>query len=649
MKTSLIALACGLALAQAVPQGSALAQQAPAPDAGAPDAPAPDASAIDPGQIGQQITVLGTGSDRPLDQTGQAITVVPLETIQSVQGPDLTRVLERVPGLTFSRTGGLGSQTAVRLRGDEGQHTLVLVDGVRVEDTSLPSGGFDFGTLSSGSIGRVEVLRGSNSIIWGSAAMGGVIALTTREINGAEVSAEGGSRGSYDVDAIAGVKRDGYAISLDGGYVGTNGISAASSGTERDGYNQWRVGGKARVNLTDTFSLVANARYADGRTDIDGYDANFNFGDTSEYALTRQFFGHAGFHYAGSKLTLDGGYSTAITHRRTFTGGADDTFEYGYNGRSQRVEMTGRYDLPADFALDFGADNEWTSFSSTYDSHQTASLTSGHALLGWYGKKASLAVGGRYDSHSRFGGNWSLGANGTVEVVRGVRLNASYGEGFRAPTLYQLLSPDYGNPDLRPERSRSYDAGISYVSPEGTFRAGLTFFRRDTRNLVNYVSCFSVTSPLCDTHSYGFYDNVGKARSQGAEFELAAKLSPRVSGQLLYAYTEAVDRTPGGALYGKTLARRPRNALTAVLDWTTPWAGLTLGVDQRFQSETYDDAANTTKLKGGGVTTLRASLPVRHDVELFGRIENLFDHPLVTAAGYGALGRSVFGGLRVRY
>jgi vitamin B12 transporter len=92
-----------------------------------------------------------------------------------VQGLDLTRVLERVPGFTFSRTGGLGSQTAVRLRGDEGQHTLVLVDGVRVEDPSAPSGGFDFGTLtSSGS--NASRCCAANSVVWGSSAIGGVIA-----------------------------------------------------------------------------------------------------------------------------------------------------------------------------------------------------------------------------------------------------------------------------------------------------------------------------------------------------------------------------------------------------------------------------------------------------------------------------------------
>ncbi|NMN03452.1 MULTISPECIES: TonB-dependent receptor [unclassified Novosphingobium] len=625
MKTSLFALAATLVLAM-----PAHAEEAAPSD-------------------GAEITVLATGSALSLDQTGQAISVVPLQTIEAVQGVDITRVLERVPGLTYSRTGGLGAQTAVRLRGGEGQHTLVLVDGVRVEDPSAPSGGFDFGTLTSGGIERIEVLRGSNSVIWGSSAIGGVIAVTTREIDGAEASAEAGSRGSYDAEAVAGVKRDRYAFSLGGGYATTDGVSAAANGTERDGYDQWRVGGKGRVNLTDTLSLVASARYADGKTQIDGYDADFNFGDTPEYTTTRQFFGRAGVHYAGGALTLDAGYALSDTRRRYYTGGADDTFEYGYNGRSERVELNGRYALPADFALDFGADREWTRFDSTFDAQQRSHLTSGHAMLGWYGAKASLAGGVRYDEQSQFGSNVSLGANGTVEVLRGLRFNASYGEGFRAPTLYQLLSPDYGNANLNPERSRSYDAGLAYTSVDGTFHAGLTLFRRDTRNLITYVSCYMVESALCTGHAYGVYDNVGKARAQGAELEVDATLSPGVKGQIAYAYTEATDRTPGAATFGKDLARRPRHALTTSLDWATPWAGLALAADIRFQSETFDNAANSIKLSGGSVTTLRASLPILHQAELFGRVENVFDRPLVTAAGYGALGRSVFGGVRLRY
>ena len=219
------------------------------------------------------ITVIATGSQTSLDKVGQPVTVITADEIQSIQGPDITRVLERVPGLTVTRNGGPGSFTGVRLRGSDAEQVLVLVDGVRLEDVSAPSGGFDFGTLTPGGVERIDVLRGSNSIVWGSAAIGGVIAVQSRDLNGIEASAELGANDSYLADAAAGLSSDFGALTLNGGYSSSGGVSAAAVGTEPDGFRQWRVGGRGRVNLSQDLAIVATARYADTRTDIDGYPA----------------------------------------------------------------------------------------------------------------------------------------------------------------------------------------------------------------------------------------------------------------------------------------------------------------------------------------------------------------------------------------
>jgi len=324
------------------------------------------------------ITVVATGSALRVDQAGQPITVVTEKDLQRLQGTDLTRALLEVPGLVLSRNGSEGAFTGVRLRGAEAEQVLVLIDGVRVEDVSAPSGGFDFGTLTTGGIGRIDVLRGSNSVVWGSAAIGGVIAVTSRELNGVEAVAEGGSRNSYSADAVAGVARDGYSLTLNGGYARTDGVSAAAIGTEPDGFRQWHVGGKGRVNLTPDLSLTAVARYADTRTDIDGYPgpSYVVFDDTPEYQITRQFSGRAGVHYETSALTLDGGYARSETKRDYY----DPTFgtapSYGYRAQSDRVDLTGRLALPAKLALNFGGDSEWTRYEGTYDARQKARQSS---------------------------------------------------------------------------------------------------------------------------------------------------------------------------------------------------------------------------------------------------------------------------------
>jgi vitamin B12 transporter len=588
------------------------------------------------------ITVVATGNPSRIDQTGQPITVLTAQDLARIQGPDITRALEQVPGLTLSRNGGPGAFTGVRLRGSDSEQVLVLIDGVRVEDVSAPGAGFDFGTLTTGGIERIDVLRGANSVTWGSAALGGVIAIQTRDLDGIEATTEGGSRGSFAGDATAGLARDTYALSLTGGYTTTDGVSAAALGTEADGARQWRLGGKARLDLVPGLSLLASARYADTRTEIDGYPApNYTFADTPEYQITRQASGRAGLRYEGAWLTLSTGFALADTKRDYY----DPTFgaapSYGYRGRSHRADLTGRATLPADFALDFGADSEWTRYSGTFDAERRARQTSGHAMLGWYTSDISLAAGVRYDDHSRFGNATTLGANGTVRLADGLRLRASYGEGFKAPTLFQLLS-DYGNTALQSERTRSYDAGLEYKS--GPITAALTLYRRDSRNLIAYVSCFGQTTGICTNRPFGTYDNIGRARAEGAEAELTLKPVPAVTLRSIYTYTRAQDR-----ISGKDLARRPAHALTLSGDWETPLSHLALGADLRLISQSFDDAANTLRLKGGPVATLRASLPVNDRFTLFARVENAFDTRLPTAAGYSALGRGAFAGLRVRY
>ena len=334
---------------------------------------------IDPATI----TVIATGSETPLSKTGQPVTVITADEIQSIQGPDITRVLERVPGLTITRNGGPGSFTGVRLRGSDAEQVLVLVDGVRLEDVSAPSGGFDFGTLTPGGVERIDVLRGSNSIVWGSAAIGGVIAVQSRDLNGIEASAELGANDSYLADAAAGIASDFGALTVNGGYSRSDGVSAAAVGTEPDGFRQWRVGGRGRINLSQDLAIVATARYADTRTDIDGFaPPTYSFGDTPEYQDTRQASGRIGLRFTGSNLTLNTGFAISDTKRDYYdpTFGTDPS--YGYKGRSERVDLTGRVNLPADFTLDFGGDSEWTRFSGTFDAQAKANLKAIYAYAG---------------------------------------------------------------------------------------------------------------------------------------------------------------------------------------------------------------------------------------------------------------------------
>lgn len=629
-------------LSSVVPASLALAQPAFAQD------PAEDAEAAAPaGSEAGSIVVVATGLPMSIDRSGQPISAIGLEEIETIQGADLSRVLSRLPGVTQSRQGGVGSLSAVRVRGGEADDLLVLIDGVRVADPADPNNQFDFGNLLAGNIERVELLRGSNSVVWGSDAIAGVMNVVSRIDNGIAGSAEYGSDDTRYATLSGGVVQGGLSAGLAGSYYGSDGFSRAASGTEKDGFEQWQLTGRARYEITPALSLVANGRYADGEAEFDGYDNAPPYGliDTADYSRTRQYSGRAGVHYATELLTLDAGYARADTRRRYFDAAQAEPFQYAYKGRSERAELFGRLSPVGEIALDFGADREWSRFDSTFDDPAKARTTSGHALLGWYGERASLVAGARYDDHSRFGGEWSFGANGSVALVADVRLRAAYGEGFKAPSLYQLFS-DYGNPDVQPETSRAYDLGIEKGDRNGPLFLAVSAFRRDSRNLIGFASCYMVTTGLCATRPYGYYDNTGRARAEGFEVELTASPTAALRTGASYSYAKAVDRTPGSFTEGNDLGRRPRHALAAWIDWQSPWL-LALGADARLVGDSYESVSNSTPLDGYATVDLRASLPFG-PVEVFGRVENLFDAGYETSAGYASGGRGAYAGVRFR-
>lgn len=570
------------------------------------------------------ITVIASGSAIDLSQTGQSISIVGRNEIDSIQGADLTRVLERLPGVSLSRTGGIGAQTGLFVRGANSDQVLVLVDGVRVADYASPGGGYDLGNMLSGNLERVDLLRGSNSVIWGSQAIGGVLALTTREADGVEASAEYGAYDTAQLTGTLGVSEDAYAASLSAGYTRTDGFSAQAGGEEKDGLEQWQISVKTRARLAEGLNLRAVGRYTDGKLDIDQFGP-----DSPDTQHTKEGSGRIGLDYESDGISLAGGYAYSEV-RRDYVNLFGPSFFKGYG---HRLDLKGRVDLPSSFALDFGGDSEWTRAQSTFDPSTKSRLTSGHSLLGWYTDRVSLAAGARLDDHSRFGTHWTFGANGSVALVDGWRLRGSIGEGFKAPTLYQLFGSFVGNPALAPEKSRSYEAGIEKGNRNAGLHFAATWFLRNTRNLIDLDSSFQ-------------YQNVAQARAQGFEVELGAQVSERFHAQAAYTYLNARDRT-----LGRDLARRPRNAVTLSADWQTPLGGLGLGGDLRFASKAveYDFLGTPSTLDSHVVVTVRASVPVTERIEMFGRVENIGDEHYELASGFNTLGRSAYVGARARF
>ena len=302
----------------------------------------------------------------------------------------------------------------------------------------------------------------------------------------------------------------------------------------------------------------------------------------------------------------------------------------------------------------FGAEHERTTIN-TESSFDIAPLKAAADLDGGYLQvhgtpiqNLAVTAGVREDHHSTFGGHTTAQADAAYSLNHGSTiLRASFSQGFKAPTLYQLYSA-YGNPALTPETSNGWDAGIEQKLWNGKADLEATYFQRRTHDQIGFFDCFSNTAPLCATEPYGFYANIARTEAQGVEVQGSLRPIDGLNLSANYTYTDAQDRSPGSATFGDQLARRPRNAANAEADYLWP-IKLTTTVAVRYSGASFDDAANSIRLKSYTLVDLRASYPLPHGLELYGRIENLFDQHYETAYQYGSLGRGGFVGVRAKF
>ncbi|QGP79025.1 TonB-dependent receptor plug domain-containing protein [Sphingobium sp. CAP-1] len=590
-----------------------------------------------------EIIVTATGIAQPRDEVGQAITIIDAETIKVRQAVDIVDLLATTPGVRFNRNGSTGGVTGVSLRGAETTQTLVLIDGVKVNDPSGIGDGYDFGPLLTANVQRIEVLRGSNSVVHGSQAIGGVVNVMTgtpAEGFAGNASVDYGYSDTLnakaDVSGTSGIASGGVGAA----YFRTDGISSAAGGTERDGTENIATNARLKLSFTDALSLDLRGYYI--HADLD-YDSFFGTpADSSDVSKLDQYVGYAGLNLA----LLDG----KLTNRAAVTWLRNDRDyyfvrgtapDYGYSGTNLRFEYEGVY-APVDQAkLVFGYEHErpdYDFFGFGDSGSAKANIDSVYALA-IVKPVAGLAVTGgvRHDDHSQFGGATTFGANANYTPNAGAtNIRLSYGEGFKAPSLYQLYDTWSGNSALTPERSKSYDIGFDQRLDGGRATLSLTAFRRDTRNQINYDYT---------TYTYG---NLDRTRAKGVEASIALKPVDALTLTGSYSYVDARDRSAGSASYGNRLARRAANAVSVSADYVWP-LGLSTGATVTMVGDSFDDVANTRRLDGYELVGLRASLPVGDHLEVYGRIDNLFDQGYATAYGYNAYGRAAYGGVRVRF
>ena len=615
------------------------------------------------------IVVTATRAPLTLDEIPSSVAVLDKEAIDRAQDIGVTELLLRTPGISVSRNGGYGTSTSLRIRGAESEHTVTVIDGVKLNDPSSTGGGFNFANLLAGDIDRIEVLRGPQSILWGSQAIGGVINIVTaspeKELEGS-FDLEAGSRETVSARAAIGGRTGPLSWRIGGQRFSTDGISShakAFGGVERDGYRNSNVSGRAELALADDVSAEVRGYYSSGRVEFDGFNT-----DSNDYGLNKEFVGYAGLNFdlVDGRFRNRIAYAYTDTNRDNFNPDRARPRSFEADGKNKRWEYQGSFDVSDRITAIFGVENERSNFRSRSPSASLgvpvpdfvrgkAELTSAYGQLSIEPVEGLTLNGGvRYEDHSRYGGQTLFAAGGVWRLPTGTVLRASYGEGFKAPGLYQLFS-EYGNVGLDPEEAHGWEAGVEQHLFGDKLVVGATWFDRTTKNQIVYNGCSSpTTDPMCTVPGsnppvprFGYYLNVARSEAHGVEAAAALTLGGlTLDGN--YSWIVAEDRSEGSANSGNWLPRRPRHSANASASYAFGF-GLELGAALRWSGKSYDNASNAQRLDDYMLVDLRAEVALSDAVKLFARAENIFDEEYMTAYRYGSLGRSIYAGIRGRF
>lgn len=615
------------------------------------------------------VVVTATRTPQDAERTGASIDVLTAADLKIRQTVVLSDALAQIPGVTVARNGGVGQVTTVFTRGVSDGETLVLIDGVRIEDPSSTVQGPILQDVLVNGIDRLEVLRGPQSTLYGSDAMGGVINIISKRGGDTpfalNATAEGGSFGTYHLNAAVNGTADIVEYGAAVNWFGSDGISAADSkngNAEADAYHHIGATANLRVHVLDTVSVDLRGYYTQARDDFDGFPPPaFSFRDTPEFGRDVLYTGYAGlnvdlfdnrFHNRFAILGLS-------SNRRTFgnfdffTGAFTPDINFFGKGGSTRFEYQGTFDIDSDNQLVFGAETQRTTLS-THSVFDLTPLNKGRSNIDGYYLQyqttlfdaLTLIGGARLDNDAEFGTHTSWKINAAYAIAStGTVIRGNAGNGFKAPSLYQLFS-DFSNPidALRPETSNGWEVGVdqdfsNYVGHD--VHGSVTYFDRHSHDLIDFFSCFGVVSPACTLRAFagGYYFNVDRANASGVELQVKANLFDHLDATVNYTNLTVVDPTTH-----LPLARRPNSTANAILTWTADdW---TFGGSVNYLGPRWNDGFKGTHLADNATVDLFGSWTFTEQLELTGRVENLFDDRNEPVAGDGRMGIAAYAGIR---
>lgn len=635
MRIHPLAVAAGLALAIVTAAGG----QAPdASPASATSSPAASPAASPANAVDEEITVTADRLEVPADQVGSSVTVIDRQQIERRRAASVAELLRTVPGVEINRQAGPGSVTSAFLRGGNSAFTLVLVDGARVN--SPATGSYDLSQLVTDNIERIEIVRGPQSTLYGSEAIGGVIAITTRRGDGPLALSAYGEAGSFASSRFGASVRGGGArfdYSLAAAFSDTDGVSAAAErfgNTEDDGDENQTLSARFGWGLGAAARLDVSLRRIDSETEIDAFDFDPARGfvpvDDPNAVQSRD----ATIARVDARFPIGG----RIT-QRVRAGFQDESLEASdpdspFNRFASDVVL---FELETQTEIEVsrhgtfiaGIEHERRDAEAPGSFDEQIDITGVFAQQRWSGARGALTVGLRRDDHETFGGETTWRATGTrqwgSDEARRTRVHGSLGTGFRAPALNELFFPFFGNPQLRPETSTGFDLGLEQRWLGGRVELDVTYFDNDFADLIGTSPAFTAV-------------NIATATARGVELTFGWRPGPRWYLEGSHTYTDSEDETTG-----LPLARRPEHRSTLRFGFapSTRVDGEIAVISVRERVDTGGAAMDDYER-----VDLSLGVDLIRDFEAYVRAENLLDEDYDEVPGFTTPGVAVRVGLR---
>jgi vitamin B12 transporter len=588
--------------------------------------------------------------------TGKLISVISKEQIEQSSGRTVAQLLNEQTGIIINGAlSNLGSNQTLYMRGASSGRTLILVDGIPVSDPSFINNDFDLNLMSLNNVERIEIARGSQSTLYGSDAIAGVINIitvkndVTKPVN-VKATLAGGSFGTFRGNAQVYGKANKFNYNARYAKLTSKGFSAAydSAGNknfDNDSYNGDAASASVGYQLTNELSVRSYAQYSKYKTDL---DASL-FNDEKDYNNTNQLFQTgAGFRYQKNKVSVSGNYQYIENKRSYFNDSLDrpgftkfSTDEYA--GQSHFVELFSSIQLTNNFTLLQGADHRFNSMSSKFfslssfgpfttefkdTSHSQSSL---YASLFFHdnNEKLNVELGGRLNVHSRYGSNHTYTFNPSYNFNKHFRLFANISTGFKAPTLYQLYSA-YGRGDLKPEHSKTFEFGAQQKHDKISSR--VVYFHRQIQDGIDF-----------DNRAFKYF-NIIKQTVSGIELEVTVKPVTNLTINANYSYYATPEEYSQSRVTFKDtiydyLLRRPRHNLNVSVGYQATNA-LFVSVSGKYAGKRYDVGGYQAKdilLDSYFLLNAYAEFKFKKYFKIFADAQNITDQKFFEVRGYNAI------------